>query len=246
MTSYYREGDERARQVRRLFSRIARRYDLINDLQSAGMHRLWKERLVSEIQPSRGMKILDLACGSGDLAFRVLDHEPGAVVIGGDFTLPMLGVAQERALGRTGSPAGWVNLDGLALPFASGTFDAVMMAYGLRNMADPLLALREIARVMKPGGRMAILDFGKPSDLLVRTLFYGFLRTVQPALGRLFFGDADTYRYIYESLMKYPAQEGVLRLLGEAGFGDAKCFDLALGTMSLHVAVKGNQTMPPS
>ncbi len=239
MTSYYHEGEDRARQVRQLFSRIARRYDLINDVQSAGMHRLWKERLVSELRPVAGMKILDLACGSGDLAFHVLDREPGAMVIGGDFTLPMLGVALERSRGRAREPSGWVNLDGLALPFVSDSLDAVMMAYGLRNMAEPERALREIARVMKKGGCVAIMDFGKPPHALVRWLYYGFLKTVQPVLGWLFFGDGSTYRYIYESLMKYPAQEGVRRLMEAAGFRDVRCFNLALGTMSLHVAVKG-------
>ncbi len=240
-SSYYQEGSERAHQVQHLFTKIARYYDLINDLQSAGMHRVWKRRLISALQVSPQDRVLDLACGSGDLAFRLLKAQPRVRAVGGDFTRAMLKVAQSRAQqsnSRDGPVQGWVNLDGLNLPFAENVFDAVMMAYGLRNMADPLRALKEIARILKVGGRLAILDFGRPRNPVIRVSYHSFLRTIQPAIGWLFFQDSGTYRYIYESLMRYPAQEGVTRMLEETGFQQIACHHLALGTMSLHAARK--------
>ncbi|MBI4026114.1 MAG: ubiquinone/menaquinone biosynthesis methyltransferase [Verrucomicrobia bacterium] len=238
MTGYYREGTERAEHVRRLFTRIARHYDLINDLQSAGLHRFWKSRLISALQPQAGERILDLACGSGDLAFRLARAQPDALLIGGDFTASMLRVALERSRQEPVSVGGWIQLDGLSLPFADASLDAVMMAYGLRNMADPARVLRGIARVLKPGGRVAILDFGKPSNRVIRAVYGALLKTLQPTLGWLFFRDANTYAYIHESLRHYPAQDGVARLLAETGFAGISCQNLALGAMSLHLARK--------
>lgn len=238
MTSYYREGSKRAEGVRYLFTKIARHYDCINDLQSVGMHRVWKRRLVSALQIRSKDWVLDLACGSGDLVFRALNSQSQAHIVGGDFTLPMLKVARNRSQRHRLLPQGWVNLDALSLPFPKKVFDVVMMAYGLRNIADPLAALHEISRVLKVGGRVAILDFGKPTNPLLRPLYYAFLRTVQPTLGWLFFRDHNTYRYIYESLMRYPAQEGVTHLLQEASFSSIKCMNLTGGIMSLHLASK--------
>jgi demethylmenaquinone methyltransferase / 2-methoxy-6-polyprenyl-1,4-benzoquinol methylase len=244
--SYYDPGSERAQRVQRLFSKIARHYDLVNDIQSLGFHRGWKRRVINELQLKENARVLDLACGTGDLAFRAMEAQPSVTVVGGDYTFQMLQVAQHRAEKNTYQcdpshpplAKGWINLDGLYLPFRDQQFDAVTMGYGLRNMADPKKALVEISRVLRPGGRVAILDFGKPASVFVRLPYFFFLKNVLPFLGWLFFRDAQTYRYIYESLMKYAAQEGVTRLLGEHGFRDVRCFNLALGTMSLHVAVR--------
>jgi len=201
------------------------------------MHRVWKQRLISALDLRSGDRVLDLACGSGDLAWRASRTQPDARIVGGDFTFAMLRVARARESSFHARP-GWINLDALAMPFPDGVFDVVMMAYGLRNMADPFRALREIARVLKTGGAVAILDFGKPSHPAVRMFYHVSLKTIQPALGWLFFGDARTYRYIYDSLAGYPAQEGVTRLLMESGFQEAQCVNLACGTMSLHIAVR--------
>lgn len=236
--TYYHEGAERSARVRQLFEKIARHYDLINDLQSFGAHRAWKQHLLRVLAPSPNERVLDLACGSGDLAFRLLESHPSARVVGGDYTLSMLRVAQHRAARNLAHPEGWIQLDGLALPFRDASFDAIMIAYGLRNMAHPARALSEMARVLKSGGRLVILDFGKPSNPAVRALYAIFLRIVQPALGYLFFGDSATYRYIYESLLHYPAQKGVTKLLSATGFLNIRCHDLALGMMSLHIAVR--------
>jgi demethylmenaquinone methyltransferase/2-methoxy-6-polyprenyl-1,4-benzoquinol methylase len=238
MISYYQEGSERASKVQRLFTRIAKRYDLINDLQSLGFHRVWKRKLIQGLQLSESSRMFDLACGSGDLVFRAQTNYPGVSIIGGDYTFSMLQVARQRTEKISNRPFQWTQLDGLKLPFPNHLFDAVTMAYGLRNMADPKTCLEEIARTLKSGGILAILDFGKPRNFLLRKFYYFFLRTIQPALGWLFFQDAETYRYIYESLQKYPAQEGVTQLLVETGFEKIDCIDLALGTMSLHFARK--------
>jgi demethylmenaquinone methyltransferase/2-methoxy-6-polyprenyl-1,4-benzoquinol methylase len=235
-TSYYQPGEKRAHNVQKLFTRIAKHYDFVNDLQSLGLHRLWKRKLLSRLKVSSESKILDLATGSGDLVFRAQKLSPTSSVIGGDYTFSMLRVALQKSVNKNN--AKWIQLDGLHLPFSNQLFEAVTMAYGLRNMTDPLQCLREIARVLKPNGHVAILDFGKPKNPFLRAIYYFFLRTIQPALGWLFFQDAETYRYIYESLQKYPAQEGVVRLLKEVGFEKIECIDLCFGTMSLHFAYK--------
>lgn len=181
---------------------------------------------------------MDLACGSGDLAIRVLQTQPSARVVGGDLTLPMLRIANARA--RSGHPPApfWVNLDGMKLPFRPETFDVVTIGYGLRNMPDPGGALQEVARILRAGGMAAILDFGKPAHAVARAIYYAMLSTVQPLLGWLFFRDGRTYRYILDSLVPYPAQGGVTRLLEEAGFEQITCRNFALGAMSIHVAAK--------
>jgi demethylmenaquinone methyltransferase / 2-methoxy-6-polyprenyl-1,4-benzoquinol methylase len=238
MTTYYREGIDRAKRVQDLFSKIAGHYDLVNDLQSAGMHRLWKKRQINSVDLQPQDSVLDLACGSGDLVFRMLQKDANLRIVGGDYTFSMLRVARSRSSKNQKWPQGWIQLDGLTLPFSNESFHAVTMAYGLRNMADPQQSLNEISRVLKPGGKLAILDFGKPPNPVLRSLYFGFLRTIQPRIGSLFFGDAETYRYLYQSLIKYPAQEGVMRLLANSGFKNISCQNLALGTMSLHLASK--------
>lgn len=252
MASYYCEGSNRADQVRRLFSKIAGRYDLINDLQSAGMHRFWKHRLILALQLRPQDRVLDLACGSGDLTFRTLKQQPQAYVVGGDFTLPMLKIARNRSqklVGHHHHPSqepvrlhNWVNLDALSMPFKKDSFDAVMIAYGLRNIANVPLAIREIARVLKVGGKIAVLEFSRPSNPFLRALDDGCLRIIPPAFGWLFFRDRQTYRYIYESLMQYPTPDGICHLLEEEGFIKITCQNLGLETMTVHTAVK---TAPP-
>ena len=238
MTGYYQEGPERSKQVQHLFTKIAKRYDWINDLQSGGMHRRWKNDLVKSLRPNSHHRILDLACGSGDLAFRILRQEPTARVFGADLTFPMLKVAQSRTIHKKTRAQGWIHLDALALPFPEKTFDSAVIGYGLRNMARTTHALMEIFRVLKPGGKVAILDFGKPSNSFIRAIYYAALKTVQPIFGLLFFGDRQTYRYIYESLIHYPAQEGIAHLMKKVGFTDIICRDLAFGMMSLHFGTR--------
>ncbi len=237
MTNKYLSYDEnRAPRVRAMFSRIAWRYDLLNDLMSFGLHRRWKRRAVRLAlagRPAVSARVLDLCCGSGDLGFLAEELGAGSVT-GVDFTLPMLAVARRRG-SRTGGRSRFVAGDALGLPFPDAAFDAVTVGYGLRNIADLPAALAEMRRVLAPGGRAVVLDFGRPDNRLTRALYGAYLRTAMPVMGLIFHGDADTYRYIPESLARYPGQRGVEVLMREAGFRDARYEERMLGTMGLNV-----------
>lgn len=228
--------EQRAPKVREMFSRLAGRYDLVNDLMSAGLHRRWKKETIRlALAGRRGpLRILDVCCGTGDLAFLAEGAEPEARVAGADFTLPMLLVAERRrANGRCRSR--FVQADALRLPFPDGTFDAVTIGYGLRNVADPERALAEMRRLLAPGGRVVVLDFGKPSNRFAAWIYDGFLRSVMPLMGWLFHGDPETYLYIPESLKEFPAQRGVEELMRRTGFVKARHENRLLGAMGLNV-----------
>ncbi len=232
---YLSYDEKRAARVREMFSRLAWRYDLVNDLMSFGMHRRWKRETV-RLALSGGAaraRVLDLCCGSGDLCF--LAEEQGAgPVTGADFTLPMLAVARRRKTAE-GRRSAFVQADALGLPFPTGSFDAVTVSYGLRNVADLPAALAEIRRVLAPGGRAVILDFGKPDNPIARALYGAYLRTAMPAMGWLFHGDPQTYLYIPDSLERFPAQRGVAQLMREAGFANARYENRLLGTMGINL-----------
>lgn len=227
---------QRAPKVREMFSRLAERYDLVNDVMSLGLHRLWKRQTVGIALQGRraGARVLDLCCGTGDMGFLAEEEGEGLSVFGADFTLPMLAVARRRAL-RRASRGDFVQADALRLPFPDGAFDAVTVGYGLRNIADPQAALREIRRVLAPGGRAAILDFGKPENPFAAALYAAFLRTMMPAVGWLFHGDPETYLYIPESLTRYPAQRGVEGMMREAGFAHARVENRFFGAMGINI-----------
>jgi len=231
---YLSSDSTRGPRVREMFSRIAARYDFVNDLMSFGLHRRWKAATVrAALDGSARTRVLDLCCGSGDLAFRAA-ASGARDVVGADFTLPMLAIARRR--GRaSGSACRFVQADALALPFPDAAFDALTVAYGLRNVADLPAALSEMRRVLAPGGRVAILDFGKPDNPAIRSLYGAYLRAAMPLIGRLFHGDADTYRYIPESLARYPAQRGVERLMRDAGFVHTRYQNRMLGAMGINL-----------
>ncbi len=220
-----------------MFSRLAGRYDLLNDVMSFGLHRLWKRDAVEIALAGRKgpARVLDLCCGTGDLAFLAgSGAAAGSRVVGLDFTLPMLAIARGRRIASGGMPA-FVQGDAMRLPFPDSSFDAVTMGYGLRNVVDPLGCLREARRILAPGGRVVVLDFGKPPHPAARAVYGAFLRGAMPVVGWLFHGDADTYRYIPESLDRYPAQRGVRDLMERAGLAGARYEDRLLGTMGLNV-----------
>lgn len=236
MTNKYLSYDEsRAPRVREMFSRIAWRYDLVNDLMSFGMHRRWKRQTVrlalAGARPRA--RLLDVCCGSGDLCF--LAEELGAASVTGiDFTLPMLAVARRRR-SAGGRRSGFAQADALRLPFPDGAFDTITVSYGLRNIADIPGALAEMRRVLAPGGRLAVLDFGKPANRVAAALYAGYLRAVMPLVGWIFHGDPETYVYIPESLARYPGQRGVEKLMRDAGFADARYEERLLGTMGINI-----------
>jgi len=235
LNKYLSYDEERAPRVREMFSRLAQRYDLVNDVMSFGMHRKWKReavRLAIDGLSRRPARLLDLCCGTGDMSF--LAETMGAHVVGADFTLPMLQVAKRRARAEESGPA-FAAADALRLPFRDGVFDAVTVGYGLRNVADPQTALREVRRVLAPGGRVVVLDFGKPENAVASALYQGYLRTMMPAVGWIFHGDPETYLYIPASLEKYPAQRGVEQMMRDAGFVNARYENRLLGTMGLNI-----------
>ena len=231
--SYYEAGEARAGRVQDLFGDIASRYDLINDLQSLGLHRLWKRKLVRLAGIAPGTRALDVCCGTGDIAFALRDS--GASVTGLDFSVPMLRVARARV----SSPAPlFLHGDAQHLPFPDNTFDAVTVGYGLRNLASWQRGLEEMRRVAKPGGRVLVLDFGKPTNALWRALYFSYLRAGVPVFGKLFCKNAPAYAYIHESLQHYPAQQGVAEHMRQLGCREARVINLLGGAMSINAGTK--------
>jgi demethylmenaquinone methyltransferase/2-methoxy-6-polyprenyl-1,4-benzoquinol methylase len=232
---YLSYDEERAPKVRRMFTRLAQRYDLVNDVMSFGMHRKWKRETVRLALDGRRRpaRVLDLCCGTGDMCFYA-EETGAALVVGADFTFSMLAVGKRRARSKTDDPD-FVAADALRLPFRDGVFDAITVGYGLRNVADPQLALVEMRRVLAAGGRAVVLDFGKPDNPIAGALYNGYLRTMMPAVGLIFHGDHETYSYIPDSLARYPAQRGVEAMMREAGFTNVRFYNRLLGTMGLNV-----------
>jgi demethylmenaquinone methyltransferase/2-methoxy-6-polyprenyl-1,4-benzoquinol methylase len=249
-SKFYQADEHRAERVQELFATIARRYDLLNDVMSAGLHRHWKRRLAErasgdkalEAGTGKGKEVLDLCCGTGDIALRFARQ--GARVTGVDFTEEMLQVAKARdwrgSAGNRSSRGNvcWVRADALRLPFRDKSFDVVSVGYGLRNLADIERGLREILRVLRPGGRFLSLDFGKPEARPFRGLYFGYLRTVLPVLGRIFCGDPDTHGYILASLQDYPAQGGIRALMELVGYGECGFEEYCLGAMAINYGMK--------
>jgi demethylmenaquinone methyltransferase/2-methoxy-6-polyprenyl-1,4-benzoquinol methylase len=237
---FYAEGEQRAAKVHDLFAAIAPRYDRINDIQSFGLHRYWKRRVIrlSGMQP--GDDVLDLCCGTGDLALALA--RAGGRVVGLDFSEPMLAVARARAAreaqrGRS-VPIQWVQGDAMDTPFPDGAFQVITIAYGLRNLASCERGVREFHRLLRPGGRVVVLDFGKPDNGALRAIYFAYLRLVVPIFGRVFCGNAAAYSYILESLRHYPAQRGVDALMKAATFRQTSIVNLMGGTMSLNIGVR--------
>jgi ubiquinone/menaquinone biosynthesis methyltransferase len=224
--------ESRADRVETLFSRIAPKYDLINDLQSFWLHRAWKHKLINLARFGPGQRGLDLCCGTGDLALGLRRCAIDDVeVVGLDFSAPMLEIARRRA---QGDGLWWLRGDALRLPFPSSTFDVVTMGYGLRNVADINDSLAEIRRVLRPGGRLLVLDFGKPDNPVVRGLYLWHLRTLPPLLGKLLCGDSETHSYIYASLTAYPGQRGVEARMRTGGWKNVRVHNLLGGIMGIN------------
>lgn len=225
----FSSADAKRNYNRRLFSTIADRYDLITAVLSYGQDARWKARLIREARIHSGDRALDLACGTGDIAFAAADR--GARVVGLDLTPRMLELAHRKS-----SRASFVTGDMTSLPFPSGRFDLVTTGYGLRNVPDLSKAIDEIARVMKPGGQFLSLDFNKPEPALVRGVYLAYLAIVGSVLGWILHGDPDTYRYIPASIRRYPGARGVASLLAARGFSDVRIVPLLGGLMTLHHA----------
>lgn len=237
--SFYVEGEKRAEKVNDLFARVAPRYDLINDLQSFGLHRAWKRRVVRMAGLKPGDRALDVCCGTGDIAFALA--RAGAEVNAIDFSDAMLGVARQRTGNITHSAFPLPRFqqgDAQRLGFPENTFDVVTVGYGLRNLSSWETGLHEMHRVAKPGARLLVLDFGKPDNGLWRALYFTYLRWVVPVFGKFFCGESATHAYILESLQHYPAQRGVAAAMQRLGCRDVRIVNLIGGAMSINLGVK--------
>jgi ubiquinone/menaquinone biosynthesis methyltransferase len=232
--------ENKRRYVATLFSTIADRYDLITVLLSYGQDRRWKDRLVSMAANTAAAghdgprDALDLACGTGDIAFAL--HARGARVIGLDLTLRMIELARAKTTGES-RPAFLVG-DMMSLPFADASFDVVTTGYGIRNVPTIAPALAEIRRVLRPRGVLLSLDFNRPSNGVVRSVYLAYLTVVGSTLGYLLHRDPDTYRYIPESIRRYPGAEGVCRIAREQGFASCEHQRVLGGLMAIHRAVR--------
>jgi demethylmenaquinone methyltransferase/2-methoxy-6-polyprenyl-1,4-benzoquinol methylase len=221
------------RYVRRLFATIADRYDFITGFLSYGQDRKWKRRLIQMADLRDDDRVLDLACGTGDILFAAVP--PARSGVGLDVTHRMLQLAQQR---RHDARTPLVTADMVALPFVDACFTVVTTGYGLRNVPDLDQALREIHRVLGPGGRLLSLDFNRPSNPIMRGAYHAYLSVVGSLLGLALHGDPDTYRYIPESIRNYPGATAVAGLMTRYGFTNARVVPVLFGLMAIHIAGK--------
>ena len=226
---------EKATRVRGVFGSVASKYDLMNDVMSAGIHRVWKDAMMDWLAPRPGTRLLDVAGGTGDIAFRYLaraGHGHATVL---DLTEPMLVEGRKRAEAEQLADAlDWVVGDAMALPFADNSFDAYTISFGIRNVTRPADALAEAYRVLRPGGRLMVLEFSQiPNDLMQRVYdIYSF--NIIPRMGQLIANDRDSYQYLVESIRRFPDQETFLQMLRDTGFEQTKYRNLSLGVAALH------------
>jgi demethylmenaquinone methyltransferase / 2-methoxy-6-polyprenyl-1,4-benzoquinol methylase len=218
--------------VRETFQSIAPRYDIANHVLSGGVDYWWRWRAARIVASWRPGRILDLATGSGDLALTLQRHCPGAQVTGADFCEPMLAKARRKGLSNV------VLADAMNLPFAGETFDALTVAFGLRNMESWPGALREMVRVLSPGGHVLVLDFSLPQNPLLRPLYRLYLHSVLPLAAGLLTGRRGAYEYLGQSIEKFPCGTEMTALMEENGFRDARCIPLTGGIVSLYAAAK--------
>ncbi len=229
------EGHERAAYVRAMFGRIAHRYDLMNRLMTFGRDRAWREYVVRQAGLPDDGSLLDVATGTGDIAFEALRRHPDLTAVGADFSLPMMRTGQRRSLGER---VLWCQADALALPFPDATFDAVVSGYLMRNVIDVLAAFREQVRVVRPGGRVVCLDTSPPPHNPLRPLIMLHFRVVIPSLGRLVAGDGSAYAYLPESTEQFKTPDELAALMREAGLENVCYRRFMFGTIAVHTGVR--------
>ena len=232
--------DQKQKLVGDVFSSVAGKYDLMNDLMSLGIHRVWKRYFVATAQVRPGDRVLDLAGGTGDIAALLKDRvgETGSLVLG-DINGDMLRVGRDRMTDR-GNVRGfdYVQCNAQALPFPDGSFDLVTIAFGLRNVTDKDAALREMHRVLRPGGQARVLEFSEVKAEWFRPIYDFHSFKVLPRLGRLFAGDSDSYRYLAESIRKHPAQDTLQGMMQDAGLERCSHRNLSGGIVSIHTGYR--------
>ena len=227
--------DEKAGLVHGVFSSVASRYDLMNDLMSGGVHRLWKDAMMDWLAPRAGQRLLDVAGGTGDIAFRFLRRAGDARAVVCDMTEAMLVEGRKRAeAAQLAERLDWVVGDAMALPFPDAAFDVYTISFGIRNVTRIGDALSEAWRVLKPGGRIMVLEFSQLPVPGMQWLYDRYSFNVIPALGKAVTGDRDSYQYLVESIRKFPDQESFAAMIRAAGFGQVRYRNLTMGVAALH------------
>lgn len=233
--------EEKAGRVREVFDSVASRYDLMNDLMSGGMHRLWKRFTIELSSVRPGQTVLDIAGGTGDLAAKFSQRVgPDGHVILADINAAMLSVGRDRLIDKGAlNNISVSQADAQFLPYADNSIDCITIAFGLRNVTDKALALRSMHRVLKPGGRLLVLEFSKPTSPLLSQVYDAYSFSALPFMGKLITDDADSYRYLAESIRKHPDQKTLLDMVEDAGFVDCKYHNMTGGIVAIHRGVKG-------
>ena len=226
---------EKAGRVRGVFNSVASKYDVMNDVMSVGIHRIWKDAMMAWLAPRPGQRLLDVAGGTGDISFRFLDRARHGHATVLDLTEPMLIEGRKRAeAAKMADSLDWVVGDAMALPFEANSFDVYTISFGIRNVTRPQEALNEAYRVLKPGGRLMVLEFSQLPNPAMQKAYDLYSFNVIPRMGQLIANDHDSYQYLVESIRNFPDQDTFLGMVKQAGFGNAKYRNLSLGIAALH------------
>ncbi|WP_414674801.1 bifunctional demethylmenaquinone methyltransferase/2-methoxy-6-polyprenyl-1,4-benzoquinol methylase UbiE [Marinospirillum sp.] len=232
--------DEKVKRVAGVFDSVATKYDLMNDMMSMGVHRLWKKFTIELSGVRKGHKVLDIAGGTGDLTlqFSRLVGDEGEVILA-DINASMLKVGRDRLLDKGyGGNIKFVQANAEALPFPDNYFDVITIAFGLRNVTDKDKALKDMARILKPGGRLLVLEFSKPTNPIMSKAYDLYSFTALPLMGKLLAGDSDSYRYLAESIRMHPDQETLKEMMTNAGLSDVEYHNMTSGVVALHRGIK--------
>ncbi len=228
------DEDAKAGMVHGVFSNVASKYDVMNDAMSLGIHRIWKEAMLDWLAPRNGMKLLDVAGGTGDISFRFLERAQGHATVF-DMTQPMLDAGRERAeAAQMQDSLDWVCGDAMALPFEDNTFDAYTISFGIRNVTRIEDAIAEAYRVLKPGGRFMVLEFSAIPNPAMQWAYDRYSFNIIPPMGQIIANDRDSYQYLVESIRKFPKQDPFADMIRDAGFGRVKYRNLSMGIAALH------------
>ncbi|MDZ7711306.1 MAG: bifunctional demethylmenaquinone methyltransferase/2-methoxy-6-polyprenyl-1,4-benzoquinol methylase UbiE [Roseovarius sp.] len=226
---------EKAGRVRGVFGSVASKYDVMNDAMSFGIHRIWKDAMMDWLAPRAGQRLLDVAGGTGDIAFRFLKRAGHGHATVLDLTEPMLVEGRKRAEAEAMAQSlDWVVGDAMALPFDDASFDVYTISFGIRNVTRPEAALSEAYRVLRPGGRLMVLEFSQIPNELMQKVYDLYSFNIIPRLGQVIANDRDSYQYLVESIRRFPDQETFLEMVRAAGFGNARYRNLSMGIAALH------------
>ena len=226
---------EKAGRVQGVFSSVASKYDIMNDVMSVGIHRIWKDAMMDWLAPRPGQRLLDVAGGTGDISFRFLKRAGSGHATVLDLTEPMLIEGRKRAEAeRMSESLDWVVGDAMSLPFEDNTFDVYTISFGIRNVTRPSEALAEAYRVLKPGGRLMVLEFSQLPNPMMQKAYDAYSFNVIPRMGQLIAQDRDSYQYLVESIRNFPDQDTFLQMIRDVGFENAKFRNMTMGVAALH------------